>query len=92
MSSEVCGLCGEDSTPWEYLPNIGHVCQDCGANPSESLRFERHFRKCWEYIIDGNDCADVAAKPEACEQCLMYVEQCLTYVEGLDHEEALETD
>lgn len=28
--TETCKLCGEESTPWEYIDALdGHVCADC---------------------------------------------------------------
>jgi hypothetical protein len=41
MSTEICKLCNQESTPWFHIN--GHICQDCYQNsvyidPNEDLR------------------------------------------------------
>lgn len=29
MAFEKCARCGEESTPWGWIDDVGHVCLDC---------------------------------------------------------------
>lgn len=47
MATEICKICGQESTPWEYLIKLeGHICVDCSnkLRPEEKDLIGHYFQ------------------------------------------------
>lgn len=56
MASEVCKICGDDSTPWVSIEELrGHVCRRCAEDPRAAILGQvRGLRVMWAQV-NGQD-------------------------------------
>lgn len=71
MTTEQCALCIESSTPWEFVPDLGHICEACAERDDGALNFQRHHSLCWQYLT-VNGMKEICLYDEACEECNAY--------------------